>query len=128
MNRAQASIITVVLIILMVIVAVLVVSSVVLPLIKESSDKINIDSFSNMLNIESVLLPITGGANIKVKRVSGEDQISKLDFIFLDDSGNSHVLSVNENIPNHLETKEFIFDSEKINASIDSFSIISHHH
>ena len=125
-KRAQAQIITVVLIILLVLVAIIIVWNVVKPMIEESSEGIGTSAFMTNLEIEDVQLGGGVGAKVRVKRGSGEGDITALKFIFYDEDGESHIVEKTENLPNELETKVYEFTIDEIGSAggVEKVSVV----
>jgi len=121
--RSQAGIITAVLLIVIVIIAIVVVWSVILPLIRESSDEAGTGSISVQMSIEEVKLWITGDAEVKVKRGSGEGDLAGLKFNFYDDDGNSWSVE-RQDVLNEVQSKLYRFTYNEIGtAKIEKVSV-----
>ncbi len=121
-NRAQANIITLVLIILLVIVSLIIVWNVVQPLIKRTSEGIGTSAFTTSLEIKEANLYITGGGEVTVKRGSGEGKIKTLKFIFYE-NGESVIVEKSTEIK-ELETKPFSFTAGEVNISVSKVSVV----
>ena len=115
-NKGQSQIITTILIILLVIVAIVIVWNVVQSTVRTGSEGVEIDAFTTQLDIEEVKLDITG-SKVRVKRTSGDAEISALRFIFYDKDGESHIVEKDTNLPNELETKIYDFTINEINLT-----------
>ncbi|HEC65567.1 MAG TPA: hypothetical protein ENI23_09745, partial [bacterium] len=105
--RAQASILSTVLIILISIIAMIIVYNVVLALIKNSAFQINTDKLRTQLDVKDVNLWVTGGASITVKRNSMLGGLDSLKIVFYEENGASHTAVIDEiaRLPKILETK-----------------------
>ena len=108
-KKAQSQIISVVLIILIVLALIVLVWTFVIPLIRERSEQIDTRGLTTDLEIEEVLLFITGNSKVVVKAGAGDGEILELNFVFLDENGNSHLETKNEIIKS-LETKPYSFN------------------
>jgi hypothetical protein len=118
MKKGQSEIITIVLIILMILAAIIIVWNVVYSTIKNSSQQVNIDIFSNKIQVIDIILG-DSIAEVKVKKTQGEDNITSLKFIFYDSQGLTKTMDKTENIPSILEEKTFYFDIQEIKTNED---------
>lgn len=126
--RAQASILSTVLIILISIIAMIIVYNVVLALIKNSAFQINTDKLRTQLDVKDVNLWVTGGASITVKRNSMLGGLDSLKIVFYEENGASHTAVIDEiaRLPKILETKRITLAMDEIpinNSQIDRISI-----
>ncbi len=120
-RRAQAQIITVVLIILIVIVGLIIVWNVVQPLIEKSSGQAGAGAFSykaeiKLFNVEPSY------ATIEISRGAGGKEIIGVKFIFEDTSGMIYSYENKTDLPDELETKTYVVGSSDL--GITDFSNI----
>jgi len=115
-KRSQVGLITVVLIILLVLAAIVVVWNVVYGLIKKSSEDVRIDTFQNTIEVSEVKF-VDSFAQVRVKRLSGEANITGLKFIFYDSSGASSIIERTDNMLGVLESKEYKINEREINLN-----------
>ena len=108
-KRSQANIIAIVLIILMVLVAMVIFWNIFNPFVKEKSKDINTDVLNTNIQIKEVSLYATGAYRVEIERISGNDKIDSLKFIFQDENGLSQVEVISENLPKSLESKMYYF-------------------
>lgn len=120
-KKAQSQVIVTVLIILIVLASVIIVWNVVNSVVTNSSEEVAIGSFITEVEIDQVILGITGGAEVDVKNVRGEFEALK--FIFQKTDGTSKAIDITENMPQQLETKTFSFTDEELEGAIESVSI-----
>lgn len=106
-KKAQAEILTVVLIILISIIAIAILWNVVIPLVQERSESVGVGQFSIGLEIRDLVLFENGVSIISVNRDSGNEELDGLKFVFYDGAGNS-VTRDGEEIKG-LETKSYSF-------------------
>jgi len=127
-RRAQSEIITTVLIILLVLAAVIIVWNVVKKTVVTGTEAIGTESFIINLEIEQVILPVTGGAEIKLHRDAGAGEINELKFVFEKEDGDSEIVITSDSneIPDELETKTIKFNSSELpfnNSEIEEVSM-----
>lgn len=117
MKKAQSGVITAVILIVLVLAGIVIVWNVVNPLIsksgKNAEDKMKV--FSTELSVENVNFE-GETKEVRVKRVSGTDNLSSLNFIFEDMSGVMHIVNRTKNLPLELETRSFLFNSSELNS------------
>src|SRR3989338_3622929 len=123
-KKAQANIITIVLIILISIVAVSIIWVVVSSLITRESEKIGAGHLTIGLEVKEVILFATGASKITVKRDASEGKIDSLKFVFYDDNGETRVQTKEENLPEQLETKTYYFSPNPEIGKIKSVSVV----
>ncbi len=107
-KHAQTGVVVLVLIILIVLVLVLLIWNVVVPLVREKGEDVETGSFIINLDIEEVVLFETGALRVRVKRGSGKADIDGLRFVF-NGEGQSASETIEENLPEELETKTYSF-------------------
>ncbi len=125
--RSQSEVITTVLLILLVIVAIVIVWNVVLPMINKAREGTDTGLITTNLAINSVKLYLTGGADIQVKRLAGEGNITALKFIFYKKNGDSSQVAKEKVSLNELDTKTFSFIADELkfnNGDIASVSVV----
>jgi len=113
-RKAQASVITIVLLILIAVVSILVLWNVLNLLINKDSSKIDLDKFMVNLKIEDAVLFLNGASEIIVSRGKGSAEITSLKFVFYDETGNSHVETKEENLLKEFETRSYNFSPPPI--------------
>lgn len=121
-KRAQAHLITAVLLILIVIVGIAVLWVIVSGLVKDNSKNINSDLLGVNLDIKEVVVYATGSLHVKISR-TGKGNIDSLKFAFYDEEGNSAVRNVDLNIIEVLETKTYDFAPISEIGKIKSISV-----
>jgi len=108
-KKAQAGALTIVLIILIIIVVIAILWNVLVPLIKEKTEKVEFGQFSINLEIKEVVVFENGVSIISVKRGTGQEELEGLKFVFYDEQRNS-VTRDGARI-NELETKSYFFSA-----------------
>ncbi len=121
---SQAGVITTVLIILLVLAAVVIVWGVVRSTVKKGSENIGTSTFTTRLEIKEAKLLITGGAEVKVKKVSGDDEMTGLNFIFEKPNGETEIIEKTDNLPGKLETKIYNFNATDIDFKAKKISVV----
>jgi hypothetical protein len=104
-RKAQAQIITVVLIILIVIGGILIVWNVVKRTVEENSEQVGTEALMIKLEIKKAQAGAGGGLEVEVHRGVGKGNISELKFILEDENGQTYTETVSEDLPDELETK-----------------------
>jgi hypothetical protein len=122
-NKAQVGVVVLVLIILIVLVLILIVWNVIIPFISESEEDIEIGSFIMDLEVEEVVLFETGALRVKVNRRVGKGELDSLRFIF-NGEGKNEFETIEENLPEELETKTYAFSPVLGIGKIDSVSVV----
>ncbi len=123
MKKAQANVITIVLIILLSLVAVIILWSIVFGTIKSSSGKMNANIFENTFEITDTKVYLNGTTKVSVRRVSGNSSIDSLKFLFYNKNG-ENVIVIRNNVPAQLETYNYNFEFNEINLRIDRISVV----
>ena len=108
-NKSQAGIIVVILIILVSLVAIVILWNVFNPLVKDKAEEVDIGSVITGLKIEEVLLYETGSSVVKVRKVSGDAELTSLKFVFQDEQGRTHVRDEEHSLPTLYETLTYYF-------------------
>jgi len=121
-KKAQSQVITTVLIILVVLGLVVIVWNVFNSTISNSSEEIEINSFTTEIQIDKLEVLPNGNINIKVKTIRGE--MESLRFIFHREQDSSITIEKTQNIPKQLETKEFTFTNLEVPGTIVEVSVI----
>jgi len=106
-KRSQAGIITIVLIILIVIVAVVIIWNVVIPLVKEKSKGVQVDSFITDLTIGKASVGSLETSKITLTRGSS-GELDGIKFVFYDDEGKT-AFEDRTDVLGKLETKDYYF-------------------
>jgi len=108
-RKGQSNIIVVVLIILAVIISIIIFWNIFNPFLRESVKEVNTDILKNEIELREAGLFLTGASRVNVLRRTGNLTIDSLKFVFEDESGRTHLESVNENIPRLLESTSYFF-------------------
>ena len=116
-GKAQAGIISTVLLILIVLISLTIVANIVIPLVREGANDVSIDIFTTQLEITQVKKFITGDVQVTVKQTLGDQPPQNLKFIFYDVDGTSKIIEKTTNLPALLETKLFYFNTTELNLS-----------
>lgn len=104
--KAQANIITVVLIILLVIVSLIIVWNLVQPLVERTTERIDVGGLTVDLKIDENTIQLGDVSNITIKRGSGKGNLTALKFVFT--NGVSEYVFTNYSVVlNQLETKKY---------------------
>jgi|GEM_PF-4988376 hypothetical protein len=112
-GKAQAQIITTVLIILVVLVAVVIVWNVVQNMITESADDVDVQPFALDAELSYYLESGSGNAILEVQRGAGGGNISEVKLIFTLNDGSSITYS-NNDVPGELEIRTYNISSSEI--------------
>ncbi|MDD5191806.1 MAG: hypothetical protein PHH54_03990 [Candidatus Nanoarchaeia archaeon] len=121
LKKGQVNIVIIALIVLIAAVAILIAWNLIIPLVKEKSQKANINQFSINLEITEVSVFETGASKIIVKRGPGGGQIDNLRFIFYDENGNSRI--ENKEGLSELESKNYDFSQSSEFGKIQKLSV-----
>tara|TARA_Y100000034_G_scaffold60165_1_gene73125 strand:+ start:16446 stop:17384 length:939 start_codon:yes stop_codon:yes gene_type:complete len=108
-RKAQASVLTIVLIILIVIILAAVLWNILVPLIRDEGEKVSFGQFSVNLEVTDVIMFEHGVLSVSVNRGVGEAELDGLKFVFTDAEGNA-VTRDREEI-GELETKTYSFSA-----------------
>ncbi len=126
--RAQSEIITTVLMILLVLAVIIIVWQVVKSTVVIGAEKVEIMAFTTQLEIQNAKLWVTGGAEIMVKKGSGEGKIDSMKFIFEKQDGETKVIERKKEegyeMPDELETKIYYFSADEINEKIERVGVV----
>ena len=129
-KRAQANIITTILLIVLVLVSIVIVWNVVKALIERSSGQVEIESLTTSLEVKDVKIWVTGGAKVIVKRNPGEGNITALKFNFYKKDGSVETKTLKAEdgyeMPDELETKVYDFEKNELpfnNSDIEKVSL-----
>jgi len=122
-KRGQSNVITIVLIILLSLVAVIILWNVVYGTVIKSSKQVNTNIFDNTFDIKETKIYLNGTIRVSVKRISGNDSIDSLKFLFYNKNGETTSVE-RKNIPSQLETYNYDFSSQDIKTNIDSISVV----
>ncbi len=112
-KRSQANIISIVLIILIVIILIVVIGNILFSFFKYSIKSANSEVFSTRLSVEKADFYVNGDVKVRVKKF-GEEEITKLRFVFYDESGGAHILDETKNLPGIMETKNYYYNASEI--------------
>jgi len=108
-TKSQAGIIVVILIILVSLVAIVILWNVFNPLIADKAEEVEIESVITGLKIEEALLYETGSSVVRVRRASGNSELSALKFVFYDDDDMTYVEDKKTDLPALYETLTYYF-------------------
>lgn len=114
-NKAQAGIITAVLLIIISIVAVAIVWNIVSPMIKKNLEEGQKTKFIDFIEIQEVKTDMLGNSKITVHRGNGEGTMTGLKFIFYDKDGNSKTIERDDNLLQDIGSRMFEFNSSQLN-------------
>jgi hypothetical protein len=125
-KRGQSQIITTILILLLVTVAIVIIWNVIQSTVEEGSESVEVGAFTTKFEIQDVEMYIGGDSKVKVKRGTGEGNITGLKFIFYEEGGESMVFEETTNLPAELETKIYDIGYDKIKADkkIEKVSVV----
>src|SRR3989344_8293939 len=127
-KKGQGQVIEVILLVLIVIVLIVVLWNLFQNLVVSETSKIGIEKFKTTLYVESVKLFADGETQIKVKKNSGDAEISQIKFIFYNRNGETQVITKDAGeieIPKELETVNVQFSREDIMMSSNEIEKIS---
>lgn len=108
-KKSQAGIITIILIILISLIAIIIIWNVVSPLIEEKAEEGDIGSIVVGLKIEEALLYETGSSVVRIRKASGDVELTSLKFVFYDAAGMTYVKDEKTNLPALYETLTYHF-------------------
>ncbi len=121
-KKAQAQIITTILLILLVLASIVIVWNVFNSLVKEQSEDISITPFTTSVQIEDVKIYLNDSVKVSVKRNPGKGEITKMRFVFYDKQGASEIIDRSE-VPEEVELKDYVFAPDEISVKIDKVSV-----